>query len=140
MRTAGVLSAREAPILTGIVDDRRPVDGLAQAAGMELHDVGGALAVLRQRLAERSPGVAVAPERVVRGVAPDALPSLPRRPLVVSALAAGDIQSKKLEQLRESLAPIVNVIRQLGIEDTAAQRLLAQMLDEDRDDEKGKES
>ena len=63
----------------------------------------------------------------------------PGRPLVVASLLESELHSRKLEQLGENLAPIVNMIRQLGIEDTAALRLLEQMLDQDRADHgKGK--
>ncbi len=53
----------------------------------------------------------------------------PGLPLVVSALGSESIQAGKLDQLRQSLAPSVTVIRQLEIDPTRALDVLRQMLD-----------
>ncbi len=53
----------------------------------------------------------------------------PGRPLVVSALQPESIQEGKLDQLRQSLAPSVTVIRQLEIDPARALDLLRQMLE-----------
>ena len=53
----------------------------------------------------------------------------PGLPLVVSALGAESIQAGKLDQLRQSLAPTVTVIRQLEIDPPRALDLLRQMLE-----------
>ncbi len=53
----------------------------------------------------------------------------PGLPLVVSALQPESIQEGKLDQLRQSLAPTVTVIRQLEIDPPRALDLLRQMLE-----------
>ena len=53
----------------------------------------------------------------------------PGLPLVVSALGPESIQTGKLDQLRQSLAPSVTVIRQLEIDPPRALDVLRQMLD-----------
>ncbi len=53
----------------------------------------------------------------------------PGLPLVVSALGPESIQAGKLDQLRQSLAPSVTVIRQLEIDPPRALDVLRQMLD-----------
>lgn len=55
----------------------------------------------------------------------------PGRPLVVKQVAAGQLRDRKIEQLRESLAPTITMIRQLGIGPEDAKKLFNQMLDED---------
>jgi GntR family transcriptional regulator len=55
----------------------------------------------------------------------------PGRPLVVKALETDRAAQRKIEQLRESLAPIVTIIRQLGIADDEALEILSEMLKED---------
>ncbi len=55
----------------------------------------------------------------------------PGRPLVVKQVGAGQLRDRKIEQLRESLAPTITMIRQLGIEPEDAMKLFDQMLDED---------
>lgn len=52
----------------------------------------------------------------------------PGRPLVVSTLQPESIRTGKLDQLRQSLAPSVTVIRQLEIKPVEALDLLRQML------------
>ncbi len=53
----------------------------------------------------------------------------PGRPLVVSTLQAESMQEGKLEQLRQTLAPTVTVIRQLEIDPPRALDVLRQMLE-----------
>ena len=53
----------------------------------------------------------------------------PGRPLVVSTLQAESMQEGKLEHLRQSLAPTVTVIRQLGVDPPQALDVLRQMLE-----------
>lgn len=52
----------------------------------------------------------------------------PGRPLVVSPLNEEQVRTRKIDQLRESLGPIVAMIRQLGIGDERALQLLREML------------
>lgn len=54
----------------------------------------------------------------------------PGRPLVVREAGTGEIRERKVEQLRESLAPSVTVARQLGIGAEEAKRIFEAMLDE----------
>lgn len=67
----------------------------------------------------------------------------PGLPLVVASLGPGRLREQKLEQLRESLATPVNVVRQLGIDRREAVRVFGQMLDhpesEDQDEEENHE-
>ena len=58
----------------------------------------------------------------------------PGRPLVVKQLQSGQLQSRRLDQLRDSLAPSVTVVRQLGIDWEEALRLFGELLaaDEER--------
>lgn len=53
----------------------------------------------------------------------------PGRPLVVAAQPPDDVQAEKDEQLRQSLAPSVTVIRQLGISKERALDVLGELLD-----------
>ncbi len=53
----------------------------------------------------------------------------PGRPLVVRSLAGDQIRDRKLAQLRESLAPTVTVVRQLGIDRDEASRVFSEMID-----------
>jgi GntR family transcriptional regulator len=56
----------------------------------------------------------------------------PGRPLVVREFGEDrDIQSRKTEQLCETLAPIITSIRQLGIEKDRAIQVFSQMLGEE---------
>ena len=52
----------------------------------------------------------------------------PGRPLVVKELRDDQIQAKKMDQLRESLAPTVTMVRQLGVDREEAMRVLREML------------
>ena len=63
----------------------------------------------------------------------------PGLPLVVSALPAESVQAGKLEQLRQSLAPSVTVIRQLEIEVDQALSLLREMLSNEDESRMNKE-
>jgi GntR family transcriptional regulator len=54
----------------------------------------------------------------------------PGRPLVVREIGTGRMREKKVDQLRESLAPSVTVARQLGIDVEEARRIFGEMLDE----------
>ncbi len=60
----------------------------------------------------------------------------PGRPLVVKALDANERGDRKAEQLRENLAPIVRVVRQLGIEKREALRIFEKMLSCEQQDPK----
>ena len=53
----------------------------------------------------------------------------PGRPLVVRSLADEPLRERKMEQLRESLAPSVTMARQLGLDPEEARRLFAEMLE-----------
>jgi GntR family transcriptional regulator len=61
----------------------------------------------------------------------DVVDRRPGRPLVVKAQPAGDSRDRKLDQLRQSLAATVTMVRQLGIEDGDALALLREMLEQD---------
>ena len=61
----------------------------------------------------------------------------PGRPLVVRSLADEPLRERKMEQLRESLAPSVTMARQLGLDPEEARRLFAEMLD---DEESGRQA
>ena len=52
------------------------------------------------------------------------------RPLTVSYLRPEKIEVHKLNRLRQSLTPIVAVVRQLGIEKSQALEVLGKMLDD----------
>ena len=55
----------------------------------------------------------------------------PGRPLVVAALAAGEMREEKAEQLREALAPTVTVVRQLGVPREEALEVFGELLRDD---------
>jgi len=60
----------------------------------------------------------------------------PGRPLIVAELAAGEMREEKMDQLRETLAPSVTVIRQLGVPREEALAVFGEMLrDEENDTE-----
>ncbi len=59
----------------------------------------------------------------------------PGRPLVVRALESERAKQARIDQLRDSLAPIVTMIRQLGISDEKALGVIAEMLRGDSDHE-----
>jgi GntR family transcriptional regulator len=52
----------------------------------------------------------------------------PGRPLVVRALDQSTIKDRKIDQLRENLAPTVRMVKQLGINDNEAIRIFIDML------------
>lgn len=52
----------------------------------------------------------------------------PGRPLVVRALETEKMLDQKIDQLRESLAPTVTMVRQLGVDDQDAAELFVRML------------
>lgn len=55
----------------------------------------------------------------------------PGRPLVVRQVPDTQLWDRKIEQLRESLAPTITMIRQLGIGAEEAKKLFGQMLAEE---------
>jgi GntR family transcriptional regulator len=55
----------------------------------------------------------------------------PGRPLVVKAIRTGAIHDRKIEWLRETLAPAVTAVRQLGIDPADAVKILEGMLSRD---------
>ena len=60
----------------------------------------------------------------------------PGLPLVVKAVAAGEVESRRADQVRQALAPAVRVIRQLGVASEEATRALEEMLQEETDRER----
>jgi GntR family transcriptional regulator len=52
----------------------------------------------------------------------------PGRPLVVKAHDQENIRDRKIDQLRENLAPTVRMVKQLGINDNEAIRIFIDML------------
>jgi GntR family transcriptional regulator len=52
----------------------------------------------------------------------------PGRPLVVRTLDQGTIKDRKIDQLRENLAPTVRMVKQLGVNDNEAIRIFIDML------------
>jgi GntR family transcriptional regulator len=58
----------------------------------------------------------------------DVVERRPGRPLVVKALDQDRIKDKKIDQLRETLAPTVRMVKQLGINDNEAIRIFIDML------------
>jgi GntR family transcriptional regulator len=52
----------------------------------------------------------------------------PGRPLVVKPLKTEQVQRQKMDQLSKSLEHIVTMVRQLGIDDDAAVKLLSDLL------------
>ena len=54
-------------------------------------------------------------------------------PLTVKSLRPEEMQVQKLDQLRQSLAPIVTIARQLGIDKSQALEIFGQMLDDAND-------
>jgi GntR family transcriptional regulator len=59
----------------------------------------------------------------------------PGLPLVVKAADDGQLQVRKADLLREHLAPIAGMVRQLGIGKEEALRILGDMLDDARREE-----
>jgi GntR family transcriptional regulator len=63
----------------------------------------------------------------------DVIERRPGRPLVVKAVANGDLDDRRMEQVRASLAGSVTVVRQLDVEPEEAVRLFEKMLAEQED-------
>lgn len=59
----------------------------------------------------------------------------PGRPLVVKALESDRAKQARIDQLREGVAPIITMIRQLGISGDEALSVIAEMLRADSNDE-----
>jgi GntR family transcriptional regulator len=55
----------------------------------------------------------------------------PGRPLIVRAVPGGELQERKMDQLREGLGPVVTMVRQLGIDPAKAARVFDEMLRRD---------
>jgi len=64
----------------------------------------------------------------------------PGRPLVVRALEGGQIFDRKVERLRESLAPTVTMAKQLGVPAKDAVHLFREMLEHSESPGGGEES
>jgi GntR family transcriptional regulator len=60
----------------------------------------------------------------------DVIERRPGRPLVVKAMAATELQDQRMEQVRQSLAATVTVVRQLDVDAGEAVRLFEEMLRE----------
>jgi len=60
----------------------------------------------------------------------------PGLPLVVKAVADGEAETRRADQVREALAPAVRVIRQLGVAPEEATRALEGMLQEETEKER----
>ena len=58
----------------------------------------------------------------------------PGLPLVVKGVEEGQLQVRKIDLLREQLAPVVGVVRQLGLGRDEVLRVLGELLDADRTD------
>jgi hypothetical protein len=54
----------------------------------------------------------------------------PGRPLVVKTFGAKELQVRKVDLLRQRLAPLVMVVRQLGLDNAQALELFEEMLDD----------
>ena len=67
----------------------------------------------------------------------DVIERRPGRPLIVKAAEKSDIEGRRIEQVRQSLAGTVTVVRQLGVGAGDAVRLFEQMLKESGDGEEG---
>jgi len=61
----------------------------------------------------------------------------PGLPLVVKAVDDGQLQVRRVDLLRENLAPIAGMVRQLGIGKEEALRILGDMLDDAQREEEG---
>jgi GntR family transcriptional regulator len=57
----------------------------------------------------------------------------PGRPLVVRPVQSGEVRDRKLDRLREGLAPLVTMVRQLGIDRSQAVALFGELLGEEED-------
>jgi GntR family transcriptional regulator len=60
----------------------------------------------------------------------------PGRPLIVKAVAESESESRKLEQLRESLAGAATMARQLGVDPARALDTFRELLDDATESEK----
>ncbi len=60
----------------------------------------------------------------------DVIERRPGRPLVVKAMGATGLQDQRMEQVRQSLAPTVTVVRQLEVDAGEVVRLFEEMLGE----------
>jgi GntR family transcriptional regulator len=60
----------------------------------------------------------------------------PGRPLIVKAMESERARQKKIDQLRESFAPIATMIRQLGIGTGEALKVIGEMLNTGTDDKR----
>jgi GntR family transcriptional regulator len=70
----------------------------------------------------------------------DVVERRPGRPLVVRAVANGDLDDRRMEQVRASLSGSVTVVRQLDVAPSEAVRLFEEMLaDEDAEGPAGQE-
>ena len=63
----------------------------------------------------------------------DVIERRPGRPLIVRAVANGDLDDRRMEQVRASLTSSVTVVRQLGVAPEDAVRLFERMLAEQED-------
>ena len=57
----------------------------------------------------------------------------PGRPLVVKDFDVEELRVRKIDLLREGLAPVVTMVRQLDLEEREAVRILKEMLSETGD-------
>jgi len=65
----------------------------------------------------------------------DVLERRPGLPLIVKPFDAERLQVRKVDLLRENLAPIVTMVQQLGLNTEEAQRIFGEMLHDARDGE-----
>jgi GntR family transcriptional regulator len=70
----------------------------------------------------------------------DVVDRRPGRPLVVKTAPVGDTRERKLDQLRQSLAGTVTMVRQLGIDPTEAAEIFRAMIENAGDDDGAGES
>ncbi len=61
----------------------------------------------------------------------------PGRPLIVKAFSTEQIQARRIERLRESLAPTVTMVKQLGISREEAVKLFNELLNDDDEEKTG---
>ena len=65
----------------------------------------------------------------------DVLQRRPGLPLIVKPFDVEQLQVRKVDLLRENLAPIVTMVRQLGLNTEEAQRIFGEMLHDTQDGE-----
>ena len=58
----------------------------------------------------------------------------PGRPLIVKACLGEQIMDRKIEQLQQSLSPIVTMVKQLGIDQKKAVEVFEEMINSDNSD------